>query len=59
MGLTVVKGSVELIVLKNRSAWLGEGTESREERERRLSLGFRGTTTGEIKLSRIEPQEWC
>lgn len=28
---------------KNRSAWVGKGTES-EEREGCLSLGFRGTT---------------
>lgn len=43
---------------KNRSAWLGKGTESGEEREGCLSLGFRSTTIGEIKLSRIEPEEW-
>jgi hypothetical protein len=40
---------------KNRSAWLGKGTESGEEREGCLSLGFRGTAIGEMKHFRIVP----
>lgn len=40
---------------KNRSARLGKGTESGAEREGCFSLGFRDTTIGEMKLSRIAP----